>query len=189
MTPSPLIVGIGGTTRAGSSSEQALQTALARAQDLGCKTWLIPGPQLPGEIYDPTQTQRSQSAAALVSALRLADGVIIATPAYHGGLSGLIKNALDFTEDLRSDARVYLEGRAVGCIVCAEGAQAMGSTLASLRAIVHALRGWPTPFGATLNSAHKPFGSGDQAADPAAIQACHTVAEQVVDFARMRRHP
>jgi FMN reductase len=142
---------------------------------------------LPTEIYDPTQLQRSAQATALVAALRLADGVIIATPAYHGGLSGLVKNALDFTEDLRNDARVYLEGRAVGCIVCAEGAQAMGSTLASVRAIVHALRGWPTPYGATLNSTHKPFGSADQAADAAAIQACHTVAEQVVDFARMRR--
>jgi FMN reductase len=187
MTPSPLIVGIGGTTRAGSTSEQALKIALAHASALGCDTMLFPGPQLPTEIYDPTQLQRSAQAAALVAALRLADGVIIATPAYHGGLSGLVKNALDFTEDLRSDERVYLEGRAVGCIVCAEGAQAMGSTLASVRAIVHALRGWPTPYGATLNSAHKPFGSADQAADAAAIQACHTVAEQVVDFARMRR--
>jgi FMN reductase len=186
MSSSPLIVGIGGTTRAGSTSEQALKTALAYASALGCETLLFPGPQLPSEIYDPTQLLRSESAAALVSALRRADGVIIATPAYHGGLSGLVKNALDFTEDLRSDARVYLEGRAVGCIVCAEGAQAMGSTLASLRAIVHALRGWPTPFGATLNSTNKPFGSADQAADATAIQACHTVAQQVVDFARMR---
>jgi FMN reductase len=186
MTPLPLIVGIGGTTRVGSTSEQALKTALAHASALGCDTLLFAGPQLPSEIYDPTQLLRTEQASALVSALRRADGVIIATPAYHGGLSGLVKNALDFTEDLRSDARVYLEGRAVGCIVCAEGAQAMGSTLASLRAIVHALRGWPTPFGATLNSANKPFGSADQAADAAAIQACHTVAEQVVDFARMR---
>ena len=62
--------------------------------------------------------------------LRRADGLIVATPAYHGGVSGLVKNALDFTEDLRGDERVYLSGRAVGCIVCADGAQAMGSTLA-----------------------------------------------------------
>lgn len=185
MNITPLIVGIGGTTRPGSTSEQALKTALARANSLGCETLLFPGPKLPNEIYDSTQPHRSEGAASLVSALRRADGVIISTPAYHGSLSGLVKNALDFTEDMRSDGRVYLEGRAVGCIVCAEGAQAMGSTLASLRAIVHALRGWPTPFAATLNSANKPFGSADQAADPAAIQACQTVAEQVVNFARM----
>jgi FMN reductase len=112
---------------------------------------------------------------------------VIATPAYHGGISGLVKNALDFTEDLRGDARVYLSGRAVGCIVCADGAQALGSTLANLRAIVHTLRGWPTPFGATLNAASKPFGAPGQAADPAALQACELVADEVVQFARWQQ--
>ncbi len=98
-----------------------------------------------------------------------------------------MKNALDFIEDLRSDERVYLEGRAVGSIVCAEGPQAMGSALASLRAIVHTLRGWPTPFGATLNSTAMPFGGADQPADAAAVKACEMVAEEVVAFARMWR--
>jgi FMN reductase len=153
---------------------------------LGCETLALTGTQLPTEIYDPARIERSPAATALVDALRRADGVLIATPAYHGGMSGLIKNALDFTEDMRKDERVYLEGRSVGCIVCAEGAQAMGSTLASLRAIVHALRGWPTPFGATLNSANKPFGHDGQGADATAVAACETVAEQVVEFARMR---
>jgi FMN reductase len=186
MTPAPLIVGLGGTTRAGSNSEQALQVALARARALGCETLAFAGTRLPAEIYDPAQPDRTESARALVDALRRADGVLIASPAYHGGVSGLVKNALDFVEDLRDDERAYLEGRAVGCIVCAEGSQAMGSTLASLRAIVHALRGWPTPFGATLNTTGKPFGNAGQGADATAIQACETVAEQVVGFARMR---
>ena len=42
------------------------------------------------------------------------DGLIIATPSYHGGVSGMIKNALDYIEALRDDARPYLHGRAVG---------------------------------------------------------------------------
>jgi FMN reductase len=185
MTFAPVIVGLGGTTRAGSTSEQALQVALAHARALGCETLSFAGTALPAEIYDPARPERSDAARALVEALRRADGVLIATPAYHGGLSGLVKNALDFIEDLRADARVYLEGRAVGCIVCAEGPQAMGSALASLRAIVHTLRGWPTPFGATLNSTTLPFGGEGRAADDAAIKACEIVAAEVVDFARM----
>ncbi len=185
MTAVPFIVGLGGTTRPGSTSERALLVALAHAKALGCETLALAGPQLPGDIFDPARPDRSEAARTLVAALRRADGVMIATPAYHGGLSGLVKNALDFTEDLRDDPRVYLQGRAVGCIVCAEGAQAMGSTLAALRAIVHALRGWPTPFGATLNSSTKPFGGPGQAADAAAIKACEMVADEVVSFARM----
>lgn len=184
MTAVPFIVGLGGTTRPGSTSERALQVALARAAALGCETLCLAGNRLPTEMFDPARTDRSDAARALVSALRRADGVLLATPAYHGGVSGLVKNALDFTEDLRGDERVYLQDRAVGCIVCAEGPQAMGATLAALRAIVHSLRGWPTPFGAAVNSSTRPFGGDGQAADAAVLKACETVADEVVGFAR-----
>ncbi len=182
MKLAPLIVGLGGTTRLGSSSEQALRLALAHAQALGCRVQIFSGAQLPTEPFDPTATQRSAAAQALVQALRQADGVIIATPSYHGGLSGLVKNALDFTEDLREDPRPYFSGRAVGCIVCADGAQALGSTLASMRAIVHSLRGWPTPFGVTLSTSTRPFGANGEA-DAATRKALETVTAEVVGFA------
>ncbi|MCU0929734.1 MAG: NAD(P)H-dependent oxidoreductase [Burkholderiaceae bacterium] len=186
MVRKPFIVGLGGTTRPASTSERALQVAMARARALGCETQVFASVQLPQEPYDPAQVERSANALALVEAMRRCDGVVIATPAYHGGISGLLKNAIDFTEDLRGDVRVYLDGRAVGCIVCAEGPQAMGSTLASLRAIVHALRGWPTPYGATINSTARPFGgAGGEGADVLAVQACERVADEVVAFARM----
>jgi FMN reductase len=181
----PLIVGLGGTTRPGSTSERALVVALEAAAAAGFETRLFGAGTMPCETYDPTRPERSPEAVEIIAALRRADGVLIATPAYHGGISGLVKNTIDFTEDMREDARPYLDGRAVGLIVVADGAQALGSTLASLRAIVHALRGWPTPFAATLNGRDKPFGGDGRDADEAALQACRLVAQQVIGFARM----
>lgn len=185
MNTVPFIVGLGGTTRPGSTSERALQLALARAQALGCETLAFAGAQLPTELFDPTRPERSDAARSLVAALRRADGVLVTTPAYHGGVSGLVKNAIDFAEDLRDDVRPYLQGRGVGCIVCAEGPQAMGATLGALRSIVHSLRGWPTPFGAAINSAARPFPGDGLAVDVAAVKACELVADEVVSFARM----
>lgn len=78
-------------------------------------------------------------------------------------------------EDLREDRRPYLDGRAVGCIVVADGWQAGGSTLSALRSIVHALRGWPTPFGAVLNGGARDVRDEERLA---------VVAGQVVDFAK-----
>ena len=181
----PLIVGLGGTTRPGSTSERALMVALEAAAAAGFETRLFGAGAMPSETYDPTRPERSDQAVEMTAALRRADGVLIATPAYHGGISGLVKNAIDFTEDMRDDARPYLVGRAVGLIVVADGAQALGSTLASLRAIVHSLRGWPTPFAATLNGRDRPFGGDGRPADEAALQACRLVAQQVIGFARM----
>ena len=186
----PLIVGIGGTVRSPSSSERVLTAALAAAEAAGARTQMFGGEilsRLP--IYNPTDAEHPPERSALVEAVRNADGVIVATPGYHGSVSGLIKNALDSLEPLSSAERPYLDGRAVGCIVVADGWQACGSALASLRAIVHALRGWPTPLGATVNSALKPFDDAGGLKDPRDIWQVEMVAKQVVDFAKAFRSP
>jgi len=182
----PLIVGIGGTVRTPSSSERALALALSAAEAAGASTRMIGGELLAKlPIYNPTDGDEPAERTALVEAVREADGIIVATPGYHGSLSGLIKNALDSLEPLRTDARPYLDGRAVGCIVVADGWQACGSALAHLRSIVHALRGWPTPLGATINSALKPFGEDGSLTDPRDAFQVEMVARQVVDFAKV----
>jgi FMN reductase len=187
MTQPLRIVGLGGTLHDGSSSEKALKVALAHAASLGCETQLFAGPNLNLALYDPRRTDRSPAEAALITALRRADGVIWSTPSYHGSISGLLKNAIDYIEDMNKDERVYLSGRAVGCIVCAYGSQAMGTTLSCMRDIVHTLRGWPTPFGATLNVLQTSFEDPSSTGAQEAMQACQTVAAEVVQFAKAFR--
>lgn len=175
------IVGLGGTTRIGSSSEAALRYTMGQLAEMGASTELIIGPLIDLPMYDPSDAHRSLSARRLVQALGKADGLIIATPSYHGGLSGVIKNALDYVEDLRGDVRPYLDGRPVGILVTAHGAQALGTALVGVRSIVHALRGWPTPFAATLNAQTRPLENGMQANEEVAGQL-RTVAQQVYEF-------
>lgn len=127
----PLIVGLGGTTREGSSTELALRFALKGAETAGARTLLFNGPALMMPMYAPEVPHRTAEAREFIAALRAADGVVIASPAYHGSISGLVKNALDYTEDMRNDPAAYLDGRAVGCITCAYGPQAAGTTLES----------------------------------------------------------
>ncbi|MDE1182582.1 NAD(P)H-dependent oxidoreductase [Paraburkholderia sp.] len=180
----PLVVGIGGTTRAASSTERALAFALRGAEASGARTRLFGGEFLHSlPHYAPEQLQRTDAQRELIEAVRHADAVIIATPGYHGGVSGLVKNALDTLEELRDDPRPYLDGRAVGCIVTAYGWQAAGSVLTSLRSIVHALRGWPTPFGAGINTLETRFESSEQCSDPKVVAQLATVGEQAAQFA------
>ena len=182
----PLIVGIGGTPREGSSTERALVLALRSAKDAGARTLLFGGDflqRLPH--FNPGPEGPSAEQRRFVDAVRRADGVIIATPGYHGSVSGLVKNALDSLELLRADERPYLHGRAVGCIVTADGSQAAGATLLALRAIVHAMRGWPTPFGASLN-AKDLFDQAGECREAKDAWQLSTVSEQVMEFATMR---
>jgi len=182
----PLIIGIGGTAAAGSSTEQALALALASAERQGAQTRLFGSAHLLAlPHYLSPGTGQSAEGRELVAAIRAADGVILASPGYHGSISGLVKNAIDFIEDTAKDARVYLDGVPVGLIATAYGWQATGSTLVTLRSIVHALRGWPTPLGAAINSSGGIFRDGN-CSDPSAANQLELVGRQVCRFARLR---
>ncbi len=182
--PRPRIVGIGGTTKAGSSTEKALVACLAAAGRLGAEVHVIPGAALAClPLYSPEETLRTPEQLRFVDTVRQADGLILATPAYHAGMSGLMKNAIDLLEDLRDEPRPYLDGRAVGCIVTAYGWQGAGTTLTSVRTIVHALRGWPTPLGVTLNTAMPLFDASGACTDERTQTQFEMLAAQVVSFA------
>jgi FMN reductase len=180
----PLVVGIGGSPRTGSTGELALLLALQAAEQAGARTQVFNGiflATLP--IYAPENPQRTEQQRQLVEAVRCADGLILSSPGYHGGISGSIKNALDLLEDLHDDRRRYLDGRAVGCIITAGGWQTVGIALMALRSIVHALRGWPTPLGAGINTRDSIFDEAGNCTDQAAATQLITVGRQVVEFA------
>ncbi|OCC23741.1 FMN reductase [Croceicoccus estronivorus] len=183
---SPLIVGLGGTTRSGSSSEKMLRYALRAAEGHGARVRIFDGPSLNLPLYAPEDSFRSDGAVKLVEALRESDGVIIASPGYHGSVSGLIKNALDYVEDMAKDEKVYLDGKSAGLIACAYGYQATGSTLTALRSIAHALRAWPTPLGVAVNTIGCCFDENGKPLDDAVREQLDLLSQQVVQFARWR---
>jgi len=181
-----LIVGLGGTLRPGSSTEKVLSHVLRHAASLGAKTLLFSGEMICLPTYVPRETFRCERSAALLEALRKADAIVVGSPGYHGGISGLVKNALDYTEDMSKDAAPYFEGRAVGCIATGAGWQGANSTLNSLRSVVHALHGWPTPLGIAFNTQEPLFDSAGECLIPGASESMRLMADQLVDFASRR---
>lgn len=173
-------VGIGGTLSQNSSSEALLRLCLSSLERCGHQVEVFAGPRINLPMYDPKSPDRTPEARALIKAVRQADGIILASPGYHGGVSGLVKNAIDYIEDTVTDQRPYFDGMPVGCITAAFGQQAAVSTLMSLRGIVHALRGWPTPYGAAINTQTWMSSPGTVAPEVAA--QVRRVAAQVVSF-------
>lgn len=179
---------IGGSTRPGSGSESAVKVVAAAARAAGAEVEVIVSRDLMFPIYDTETTERDPLAQRFVAAVRAADALIVASPGYHGSMSGMIKNALDYIEDTRNDGRVYLDGMPVGCVSVAYGWQATVSTLHSLRTAVHALRGWPSPLGATVNaSSGKIFDPTGACTEESVRFQLETVARQVVEFAALRK--
>ncbi len=183
----PHIVGIGGTTRAGSSTEKALRQALVFCEREGATTTMLAGDVLSAlPHYAPENDERTDAARKLIEELRRADGIVIASPGYHGTVSGMVKNALDYTEDMRDDLAPYFSDKPVGLIATGAGWQGVVTTLDTLRSIVHALRGWPTPLGAAINSTLPVFAPDGSVADERVAFQLETIARDVIRFARWR---
>lgn len=180
------ILGIGGSMRPNSSSEKALRAAASAAVKAGASVELITGQHLVLPMYTPENPERTDAARQLLTAMKKADGFIFSSPGYHGSVSGLIKNALDYVEDLRDHDRCYLDGTAVGCIATASGWQAAVSTLTALRSTVHALRGWPTPLGVPINTAACSSDADGRCTDASVAMQIEIMTLQVVEFSNKR---
>jgi len=180
------IVGIGGSTRQGSSTEVLVRAVLNALEARGAETRLYSGPALLLPMYEQTPlcTDASQE---LMADVRRASGLVVGSPGYHGSISGLVKNALDYLEELRDDDRPYLDGKAVGCVSTAYGWQAAVNVLTTLRQIVHALRGWPTPYGLAVNAAGGVMAEDGSLVDPEHQQGADVIAEQILEFSTAMR--
>ncbi len=183
----PLIVGVGGTTVPGSSTERALRIAIKAAEAEGMRARIFDGASLARlPMYTPKLGDRTVEEQEFVAAIRACSGVIFASPGYHGSVSGLVKNAIDLIEETAKDPRPYLDDVPVGLVATAYGWQATASTIAALRSIVHALRGWPTPFAAAVNSAVSRFDGAGGCGDPAVAEGLARVGQQVARAVRLR---
>jgi FMN reductase len=72
----------------------------------------------------------------------------------------------------------------VGLIATAYGYQATMSTMMTLRAITHALRGWPTPLGATVRTFPGLFDAAGLCTDERTAAQLAMVGAQVAHGAR-----
>ncbi len=76
---------------------------------------------------------------------RNADFHIWMTPLYHGSMTGVMKNCLDWLEINSDEPIPYLTGKVVGLICWADGVQAIQG-INAMDSVVKALRAWVAPY-------------------------------------------
>jgi NAD(P)H-dependent FMN reductase len=172
------IVGIAGSLREGSYTHMALATALRGAAELGAQTQLINlrDYQLP---FCGSGDEEAAGAAKLRGEARAAQGIILATPEYHGGYSGVLKNALDlmgFDE---------FEGKMIGLAGVSGGAMGAFSALNTLRSVGRALHAWVVPEQASVPHADEVFDEAGNCTDAGVEKRLKEVGRQVTKFAAL----
>lgn len=142
------VAGLGGSLRAGSASRAALEVALAAAADAGAQTELLDLRELDLPLYVPG-AGAPPAAERMAEAVRCADGLLWASPLYHGSVSGAFKNAIDWLQLLARDDPPYLTDKVVGLIAVAGGVQGL-QAVNTMEFIVRSLRAFSVPLVAPL---------------------------------------
>ncbi|MBS4168502.1 NADPH-dependent FMN reductase [Parachlamydia sp. AcF125] len=133
------IMGISGSLRAHSKTSLVLKIALEKTKNWGGIPQLIELrhlnlPFCQGE----KEYENYPDVAALRKSFKTADGIILATPEYHGSISGALKNALDLLHE--ND----MEGKVVA-LISVLGGEMSTNALQTMRMICRHLHAWVIP--------------------------------------------
>lgn len=176
--PPPRVVLLSGSLNENSLTDRIASWCADRAADAGADVEVYTGQRLDFPLYSPSRALPPRTLGYLES-LERADGVVLLSPAYHGTVSGVLKNAVDYLNELLDRAVPLLDGRAVGCVSVSLGEQGAGTTLNTLRTMAHALRGWPTPLGVALPRSRSELDPDGKPLDPAALAQLEAMLGQV----------
>ena len=145
------VVGIAGSMRQGSYSSIGLKMVLEEAKKYNSKSYLLELRNVNLPLYDPTGTSSDEPSTndngknvleRITTALKWADAFVLASPDYHGSMSGGMKNFLDyFWEDFA--------GKTFGYIVASHE---KGLTVADqMRTAIRQCYGWSMPYNISIN--------------------------------------
>ncbi|MBC8076207.1 MAG: NAD(P)H-dependent oxidoreductase [Chloroflexales bacterium] len=185
-SPSLRILGIGGSTRAGSRSLFVLNTALAVAAAGGAHSVLADVRALDLPIYNEEWRVEDYPArlAWLLDEVRVADAFLLCSPTYHGTLSGVVKNVLDALNYLEGDTPRFLGGKVVGLIGVGGGA---ANVINSLGHATRALNGLAAPTVVAVPSDAVDMQAGTLAAP--VQRRLDALVTQVLDLSHRLRMP
>jgi NAD(P)H-dependent FMN reductase len=124
-------------------------------------------------LYSPESEVVHPEADALIDAVDRADGLIFATPEYHGSISGSLKNALDYLDNR------HVAGKPVLAVSSAGGRLGI-SSLIHLQGIIRNLHGILCPAWITIGDGQPVFDRDGVPQNAEIIQRIHQSVEQFV---------
>ena len=145
------VVGILGSLRQGSYSALALKQAADKVSALGAEVEILDLREMKLPFCNGGEEYPDYPDVEILRAkVKAADGLILATPEYHGSVSGVMKNALDLM------SFEHLSGKVTGMIIVL-GGQSNSNALNELRIIMRWVHAWVIPEQIAIGQAWKAF--------------------------------
>ena len=135
------ILGVASSMRNGSFSSLALKLVLNFARKDGVETQLLELRETPLPMFY-SQEDEDDAIKKVKAQVKWADAFVLATPDYHGSMSGAMKNFLDY---FWSDFAGKLFG-----YICASHEKGL-TVMDQMRTAIRQCYGWSMPYGVSTN--------------------------------------
>ena len=178
------VLGVAGSMREQSYSTRALKMVLEETKQYNAESYMLEVRKINLPLYDPSEITSDNSSSynnnileRITTALRWADVFVLASPDYHGSMSGGMKNFLDyFWEDFA--------GKTFGYIVASHE---KGLTVADqMRTAVRQCYGWSMPYNISVNG-EKDFDSKGNLINSALSKRIKMLARDLVTYGTLIR--
>ncbi len=176
------ITGICGSLIANGSTKKALTIALSGAAEFGAETTLLELRDIDLVFYGSVpQDEYPPDIVRLRDEIRNSQGIILATPEYHGSLSGALKNMLDLMSIDDFETKI------VGLVGVAGGHIGAIHSLDTMKTICRNLHCWVLPQEVSIANSGQAFNDDGTVTDPSLEERLLNVGRQVVKFADVQR--
>jgi FMN reductase len=169
------VLGVAGSMRRGSYSARALAIALERAKKEGAEVRTLELNKIMLPLYDPN-APASKEAEQAAEAVAWADAFILASPDYHGSMSGALKNFLDYFYE-------EFGGKVFGYIVASH--EKGLTVMDQMRTAVRQCYGWSMPYGLSVNGPQD-F-SGSEIVNARVAKRLQMMSRDLVAYGRLIR--
>lgn len=144
------IVIVAGSNRKNATSTQLCRYIAGQLEQRGAEVSLFDLYEQPLPFYCPDHEITDENVKALLQLLKGADGIVLATSEYHGSLTGVLKNALDFAGFDQFDGKIVLS-------VSSAGGPVGVSSLQQMQTIVRNVHGINCPEWISVGGAQREF--------------------------------
>lgn len=145
------VLGIASSLRTQSYSTRTLKIALEHTQAQGAEIRLLELSKNPIPFYNPSSMPETKELQHVSDSVSWADAFILASPDYHGSMSGTLKNMLDYFYE-------EFAGKVFGYIVASH--EKGLTVMEQMRTAVRQCYGWSMPYGVSING-EQDFKSGE----------------------------
>ena len=133
-----VVMGICGSYDLDSANGRMLELILRECDNLGAETVVWDHGKRPLPLVGAKGSWDDSNVKAFQEMAVSADAYVLSSPEYHGTMSGVMKNSLDWLYSKHTSGKVF-------GLICTLGGQSSNNTLNHMRIAARWIHGWVTP--------------------------------------------